>query len=607
MAPGDQDAYIDSLLLKTKGRRNTPMPPRRLTHQALGTDRQGRWRLISASFVLWAACLLAAAGTMAQTKPLVIGDIPSGPLGLYTDTLTETVPLSAEQARTYSQGFVPTKTATPSFGIDAPTIWLRLQLHNPDSSEASINLVAGAPWTDRLDAYLFADGAKAPTAKWHTGDESNNPSALQPATGYVWPLVIPPGRSEILLRAESIDPMVLPLTILTDAELRKAERSSAYQYGLLYGFLIALSFYNLLVFGGTGERSYLYYGLYLVSYIGLNLANTGHGFAWLWPEALGFQRYIILIMMVVFSATGLLFASRFLGLAQHSPRALRAVQIFAGAGLGAMALSIFMNSHSGAAYVAFWFLGLFSLAGVALGVLSLRRGWISAYYFLGAASCALIGAGISVLTVWGWVPFTEWGYRAIEWGVATEATLLALALANQMRHKDAQALQAQVLARTDPLTGLMNRRAFLIEALPLWRTALRAQRPLCVLMLDLDHFKRINDSFGHDAGDQALLQAAQRLARGRRAGDLLARWGGEEFVLLLPETDRAHAYQLAERIRSRFAEEPIALHIGTVALTASIGLAERGAHESIEALIAEADSQLLVAKSRGRNQIAPSP
>jgi len=165
-------------------------------------------------------------------------------------------------------------------------------------------------------------------------------------------------------------------------------------------------------------------------------------------------------------------------------------------------------------------------------------------------------------------------------------------------------LHAEHLARTDPLTALLNRRAFLEYAIPIWNNAKRNRRPLSAMMVDIDFFKVINDTHGHAMGDKVLQAVSALLAEACRNSDIAARWGGEEFIILLPETCGDQAAILAERLRARIAD----LRLGTlrkpIQLSASFGIAERGAHESLDQLINDADEWLYRAKEAGRNRVS---
>jgi diguanylate cyclase (GGDEF)-like protein len=160
-------------------------------------------------------------------------------------------------------------------------------------------------------------------------------------------------------------------------------------------------------------------------------------------------------------------------------------------------------------------------------------------------------------------------------------------------------------ATADPLTGLPNRRAF-DEALA--REVARAGRAgaaLALVLVDVDHFKRVNDVHGHPAGDLVLRAVAERIAAAARAGDLVGRLGGEEFAIALPGAERASAAEAAERIRARVGSEPIAVDGAALAVTISAGVASFPADAADgPALVARADARLYEAKRAGRNRVA---
>lgn len=161
------------------------------------------------------------------------------------------------------------------------------------------------------------------------------------------------------------------------------------------------------------------------------------------------------------------------------------------------------------------------------------------------------------------------------------------------------------MATTDPLTGLLNRRQF--EALAK-RELIRSERsktPFSILMLDIDDFKKINDTYGHAAGDTVLKKFTQRCADHLRGSDLFARYGGEEFVILLPDTDKNKAEQVAARIRDCIAEEKVISSEDHIAVTTCIGVAVSNAGgDPINEVIDQADQALYEAKAMGINSIA---
>jgi two-component system cell cycle response regulator len=163
-------------------------------------------------------------------------------------------------------------------------------------------------------------------------------------------------------------------------------------------------------------------------------------------------------------------------------------------------------------------------------------------------------------------------------------------------------------AITDALTGLHNRRYMENHLGTLVEQAGARGKPLAVLVLDIDYFKAINDAHGHDAGDDVLRDFAMRIKRSIRGIDLACRLGGEEFVIVMPETDMAVAAMVAERLRRRIAAEPFAISSGSrsIPVTLSIGIAAlRGRDDTAASLLKRADQALYRAKRDGRNRVVP--
>ena len=177
---------------------------------------------------------------------------------------------------------------------------------------------------------------------------------------------------------------------------------------------------------------------------------------------------------------------------------------------------------------------------------------------------------------------------------------------SQINLLHAALIESRICAQTDPLTGVANRRGF-HERLrdEIARYKVNARR-FCLVMADIDHFKRINDTFGHTIGDEVLRYFAGILQRQARSDGCVARYGGEEFALILPDTGHAAAKQCAELLRAQFCAARLVVseskeQIGAV--TASFGVAEHLAGEPLESLVQRADERLYKAKAAGRNRV----
>ena len=174
---------------------------------------------------------------------------------------------------------------------------------------------------------------------------------------------------------------------------------------------------------------------------------------------------------------------------------------------------------------------------------------------------------------------------------------LVINLHNALREKERELRE---LASTDSLTGLLNRRT-LMELLRIEVSrARRKGTPLSIAVVDLDDFKHINDTYGHVVGDKALIELTKVMRRNLRATDLIGRFGGEEFIIVMPETDLKTALKVMERIR-RAVEETFFEPVGSISV--SVGVAELKGDEEIESFIRRADEALYRAKREGKNRV----
>ncbi|MEA5445917.1 GGDEF domain-containing protein [Gammaproteobacteria bacterium AB-CW1] len=182
------------------------------------------------------------------------------------------------------------------------------------------------------------------------------------------------------------------------------------------------------------------------------------------------------------------------------------------------------------------------------------------------------------------------------------ACILAELLYNGYVQNFIAAQQLRQSALTDPLTGLLNRRAMDQELAAAHALSRRHHQRYAVIMADLDYFKQVNDSHGHDVGDEVLVELAHRLSASVRAEDRVSRWGGEEFLILLQNTDKEPAYLVAEKVRQVVGNQDFKTSAGRLSLTISLGLAINEGTEDAEAVVTRADKALYEAKRNGRNR-----
>ncbi|HUG85172.1 MAG TPA: GGDEF domain-containing protein [Euzebya sp.] len=257
-----------------------------------------------------------------------------------------------------------------------------------------------------------------------------------------------------------------------------------------------------------------------------------------------------------------------------------------------------------------WFGVVFTLAflvfGTRRGSLIAMAGFASVY--LGAVGSVVAGGMM-----------TELGTREVVGMAGANAALIAIVwvltrnvglLTSARARADLLALQAT----TDPLTGISNRRRLDDDLRQLLNTARRYDHPLSVILVDLDHFKDVNDTYGHDIGDAVLIATVDRMGDTIRQADILGRWGGEEFLIIAPHTDLPAATAQAERCRGALAAAPVIYNGVVVPVTASFGVTALHPDDDARILIRRADLAMYTAKSEGRDRvvtiadaIAPAP
>ncbi|MDZ7855553.1 diguanylate cyclase [Sphaerotilus sp.] len=242
-------------------------------------------------------------------------------------------------------------------------------------------------------------------------------------------------------------------------------------------------------------------------------------------------------------------------------------------------------------------------AGVLLGLLLQDPTWMP--------QASALATGLSVLVLHVFVALVA---------LSAHDRSVRLQLARQQLRTSEQALQQQLeqnqrlhaqledQAHRDPLTGLFNRR-YLVETMDrALAQSVQQGQPLSLLLLDLDHFKQVNDTWGHQTGDEVLRAVAARLVAQVRTGDTVCRYGGEEFLVLLPGMPHAQAEERARHCCAELGQQPIPAGDLQLAMTWSIGVASHPLHgDSAQAIIAAADRALYAAKHQGRNRVAMMP
>ncbi|NBG89428.1 sensor domain-containing diguanylate cyclase [Isachenkonia alkalipeptolytica] len=439
-------------------------------------------------------------------------------------------------------------------------------------------------------------------------------SKMQDETGFIFPVFQLPENLDperpIYSRVESTYSKNFTMAMVERNHFSGVQLRMVAMLSSMYGIMLAMLLYNLVLFFALKDRTYIFYVGYIMFMIIYQTSVTGFLkiIHFQWAQILELYALATTFIAVIF---GLLFAWHFINYPRFVPKAkYPALLCMAICGIGIL-LVLSGNQYyaNGLAYLMGFTLPflIFSTA-----IIAYRKGQtISKYYLMATAVLfstiiifALRGAGIlehSFVTLY-----------AVTASVALESILLSFALADRIRmfrkrqeQSDERVSELTHISITDSLTRLFNRRYFEEVLSEIRENPNKSKTPVTMIYLDIDHFKKFNDTYGHPKGDQVLKKLAEVIRENIREGDHPCRIGGEEFAVIFHHTNGPTAWQIAERIRSSLEAvdfSSIAPQIPTV--TVSIGVAELKGGEAIEDWVNRTDKMLYTAKEQGRNRIS---
>lgn len=533
--------------------------------------------------------------------------------------------------------------AALNYGYSRSAYWLRLALRNESALPRELMLEVSQPSLGSVQLYQgLADGRYQATSTGMTGPFLTRSYANRQ---FVFPLTLPAHSSQLVyLRIQSINPTYIPATLWTPLAFHQHERNDYLAHAWYFGMASAMILFNLLLFIGLRDRIYLIYVIFGTC-LALSLASlTGLAKEFLWPDAALWADISMTVGFSLSFAALLVFMRHMLDTKKVIPKFDPFLVLF----IGVLLLS-------SVAFV-FWYPALIQSAALLYIIASALvlgtslycafRRQRSAIFFVGAYTMLLFGVVVTALRNSGVLPINLVTMNALQVGSAAEMLLLAFALAdrfNVIRRDKARAqaqaleahqqlvahlrsseclLEARVAERTDELqimnrrlealsardglTGIPNRRRFDEVLAQEWGRAVRQSQSLAVAMFDVDWFKKYNDHYGHQAGDECLRRVAATIeASVGRTGDLVARYGGEEFIFIAPATEGQNALSMAWKICK--ALEALALPHETsifdyVTISAGVAAMVPGNGDTPDILVRRADEALYLAKEQGRNR-----
>ncbi len=536
-----------------------------------------------------------------------------------------------------------TSSAALNFGYTQSAYWLRLALLNPGDRPVERMLEIGYARLASIQFYQpVADG---PYQSLVTG--ITLPFATRPYNNryFVFPVTLP-AHSECVyyLRLQTQTPIIVPARLWTPQAFHTYERNDYIVQAWYFGMVTAMVIFNLLLYIALRDAIYLLYVNFVASTAFSLAAQNGLTKEFLWQDS---PLWSVIATVTGYSltlATLLAFMRHMLNTEQVIPKFDRLLKILA---VFFLFLPIaFVISYHSFAKPAVLLYGVMLTLIIGIGLYCAFKSQRSAKFFVASYTLFCVGGVIGILAACGLLATNVFTINAWQFGSALEMLLLAFALADRFnvirRDKEKAQIEAfeaqqrlvvnlkssehilearvaertdelqrlnrklETLSTTDGLTGIANRRRFDEKLASEWSRATRLGQPLAVAMLDVDWFKKYNDHYGHQRGDECLQSIAEVLATNiSRTGDLVARYGGEEFVFIATATEGEAALIMAWKVCAALQSLALPHEMsGFGSVTASIGVAAIVPGEELapDMLLKAADEALYSAKEQGRNR-----
>jgi diguanylate cyclase (GGDEF)-like protein len=543
-----------------------------------------------------------------------------------------------------------------SLGYSGAVYWLHFSVSNPSSQPIDWRLLIGNPLLDYLDAYGL-DGERV----YQGGDQRPFAKRWIEHRQLVLPIRLQAGEErDLWLRMQSDGAANLSASMMSAQQFERSEQMALLGQGLFFGALLAMLVYNLSIFLITKDRAYLWYCLFTGCFSLYQFIQLGFALQWLWPDSPNWQQLSFPLSSAAANFFAILFTHGLLELNSRHRAYTYVTRALLACCVLVIGLALFAPYRL-ALFGSFALLAASAGYGCITTLLRWHDGYAPAKLFALGWSTLIIASLFSVFSGTGLLPYSQLTLHAQQVGSLLELVIFSIVLAArirqaqraqqvtqsklyaneyQLRLEQAKSLQLQrdiseglesrvqertaslqyalhelssanqrlaELNRRDSLTGIFNRQVLNDELDRLLSQAKRSHQSLAILMMDLDHFKAINDQHGHLLGDVCLRHAAQRLQHRLRNNDLLVRFGGEEFVAVLCDTDPTGALELAEQLRLDLEENPCQHQDLSIPLTLSIGVYALQPEPEVainrELLLRRADQALYRAKEEGRNRV----
>ncbi|NUJ23327.1 GGDEF domain-containing protein [Pseudoalteromonas sp. 0802] len=551
-------------------------------------------------FVIYSLCLSMTSQSRADNSPIVNIDQRSVDLTQFAMSyfIDSTGAMSLSQVQ--QQNFINSQNEL-TLGTNAKTTWSKIVIKNSYSD--TLRLFVHNPDAYHLEEVSFYETQSAQLINQSVIQlDKTGPKANMFGGSAVFSFYIAPNQQKtIYVKSVTFSHQWFALTIYDEEHSKRALVGNGNYIALLVGMMLALMIYNFFLYLSARKIENIVYALYLISgtvWVALSYGVAANFFGIFSAELLQLNSNLLSMPSFLVIFVMLIFETK-----KHYPKEHIALSIILFLLVADFIYSLF--DIVGALKPASSLAALMMTVTFGVSISLWRKGNTLAKYFLLGHSMFVIFNMLAVLYYKGISDANVINSHGVGIGILLEALMMAFILSYRIKSLEkikAQQTELNRLVDTDPMTGLYNRRYFDRKSEELIAAMASNQQELNLLIADLDHFKNINDTYGHDIGDKVIVAFANILTSEQGLADIACRYGGEEFVLLL-NCNLLDAKQVAERIRQKAQETYITIdEVQTVQFTVSIGVHSVGhASTTVKETLTIADKALYKAKSNGRN------
>ncbi len=618
--------------------------------------------LRSAVFLL---LLLFMAQGQAQT--LLLTEQGENSLASYISYFPEQKNLTIQEVIALKQSKIWLKNPHKDFnlGFNTTPYWLKIDIDNQYAKNKQRVLEISYPELDDVKLYLVSEQGEV-LSYFEGGDQHLNQTLKHPNITFA--LDFPDTPVSIILRVQTQGSLQIPLTLWDWPSFNLKNIINFIFQGIFYGMVTIMFIYNLVIWIFEREGIHLKYTVYIFFFTLLITCQNGLGFLFIWPAYTWPNNIVSLVAIGLTLASLSYFISDFFNAKKDFPRIHTLLKYSFMAYCLTTIICLFLALSLASAILSSMVVVTIGFV-IFITIYMLRIRHPDANYFAMAWIFLIVGSLLYIGREFGFLPLNIVNKYGLQFGACIEIMFLSLALADRMarfkkeKHsaqKESLALVGQIqeeqnktlnaeienlklerehshnleilveertnelksalthlssahdklqtISITDALTQLHNRYYFNEHWRIEYKRAYRDQTKISIIMLDIDHFKKVNDTYGHPAGDVCLKEVAKAIQKfSARDGDIACRYGGEEFIIILPSTDVLGAIAVAESIRQEIAKLKCEWNGAPIALTASLGISsmtpKNSQNKNRQFMVNQADQAMYLAKSRGRNQV----